>query len=297
LDEFEETPKGAWNYALSIDAKDPGKSFELLVDLDKARADASPFTPATTPVKLRATARKVPEWGLAWNGVVACDPPASPVKSTEPDERVTLVPFGALDLRLTDFPVLGESARAPARPLTFTFDKNDTTGWSWIGGGWWARGGRLRTTSTGGSPDFKALLEKGVYTNVLLEAEITPPPVGDAGVIFRVSKPSVGLDTYEGYYAGVSANSNQVIVGRADGKSWTPLKYVGRAIPVDKSTRVSVTAVGNRIEVRLNNEAKPIVSITDDLWTSGQVGVRLYTTDNDRAVSAFDNVRVTTMGL
>ena len=54
-----------------------------------------------------------------------------------------------------------------------------------------------------------------------------------------------------------------------------------------------MTARGNRIEVRLNDEAAPIISLTDDRWTSGQAGVRMYTTDNDRAVSAFDNVRVT----
>jgi hypothetical protein len=66
---------------------------------------------------------------------------------------------------------------------------------------------------------------------------------------------------------------------------------------VDKSTKVGVNAVGKRIEVRLNNEAKPIVSITDNLWSSGQVGVRLYTDDKHRAVCAFDNVRVTSMGL
>jgi hypothetical protein len=54
-----------------------------------------------------------------------------------------------------------------------------------------------------------------------------------------------------------------------------------------------VTARGSRIELRLNDEATPIISVVDDRWTSGQAGVRMYTTDNDRAVSAFDNVRVT----
>jgi hypothetical protein len=264
----------------------------LVVD-DRAQHDANPFTSATTPVKLLATARRLPEWGLAWNGVVALDPPASPVRSTEPEERITLVPFGAQDLRLTDFPVLGAPAAAISQPVTFTFDKNDTTGWSWIGGGWWAHEGSLRTTATGGAPGFKALVENVTCGDVRLEADVTPPPAGDAGVIFRVSKPSIGADAYEGYYAGVSASANQVILGRADGKSWTALKVFSRPIPAEKSTRLSVTAQGNRIEVRLNDQATPIISLTDNRWTSGQAGVRMYTTDNDRAVSAFDNVRVT----
>src|SRR5205823_5977915 len=79
--EFEQTPRSAWNYALSLDAKDPGKSVELLVDAPSdARPDTNPFAPAITPVKLTFKARKVPQWGLAWNSVVAFDPPASPVQ-------------------------------------------------------------------------------------------------------------------------------------------------------------------------------------------------------------------------
>ncbi|MGB7157953.1 MAG: hypothetical protein WBD40_07790, partial [Tepidisphaeraceae bacterium] len=109
---------------------------------------------------------------------------------------------------------------------------------------------------------------------------------------FRVSRPSIGPDAYEGYYAGISASANQVILGRADGKSWTPLKIINRLIPADKSTKLDVTAHGNRIEVRLNDDAAPIISLTDDQYTAGQAGVRMYTTDNDRAVSAFDNVRL-----
>jgi DUF1680 family protein len=302
FDEFEQLPSGAWNYALKIDETDPARSFELLVDrpnpaapVPAPAAAANPFTPETTPVKLTATARKVPEWGLGWNGVIAADPPASPVRSSQPDERVTLVPFGALDLRLTDFPVLGEpAAAAAARPLLFDFDRNDTAGWTWVGGGWWAHGGRLRTTPTGGAPGFKALVERGTFRDVRVEADVTPPPAGDAGVIFRVARPSIGADAYEGYYAGVSASGRQVVVGRADGKAWTPLKAVERAIPSDRGTKLSVTAVGNRIEVRLNGEAEPVIALTDDRWpAAGQVGVRMYTTDNDRAVSAFDDVRVT----
>jgi hypothetical protein len=292
FDEFEQTPKTAWNYALSLDPKDPGKSVELLVDA-KPAAGANPFTPETTPVKLEATARMLPNWALAWNGVAAFDPPTSPVQSSAPNERVTLVPFGAEDLRLTDFPILGERTSARSKSLTVTFDTNDTAGWSWIGGGWWAHDGQLRTAPTGGAPGFKALIENVPCGDARIEADITPPPTGDAGVIFRVHKPSIGPDAYEGYYAGVSASTNQVMLGRADGRTWTPLKAVNHSIPRDQSTKLMVTAVGTRIDVRVNDEPSPIIALTDGHWSSGQVGVRMYTTDNDRAISAFDNIRVT----
>jgi hypothetical protein len=185
-DEVEQLPKGAWNYALALDEANPAKSFELLVDVPSDR-DVNPF--ATPPVRLIATARKVPAWTLAWNGVVALDPPAGPLRSDEPDERVTLVPFGAQDLRLTDFPVLGHSPGAINTALAFNFDANETTGWSWIGGGWWAHDGTLRTSPTGGAPGFKALVEHFTCDDLRIEADITPPPIGDAGVIFRVNKP------------------------------------------------------------------------------------------------------------
>jgi Beta-L-arabinofuranosidase, GH127 len=292
FDEFEQIPKTEWNYALSIDEKNPRKSFELLVD-GSAPADISVFAPATPPVKILATARKLPKWGLAWNGVVAFDPPASPVQSDEPDERIALVPFGSAELRVTDFPVLGNPTRNIVESLSFNFDDDHSNAWSWIGGGWWTHRGKLRTTPTGGAPGFKALLEGAEYADLLVQADVTPPPVGDAGVIFRVSNPSIGADAYEGYYAGVSASSNQVMLGRADGKKWIPLKVVGHRIGADNSTTLRVTARGARIDVTLNDQAKPIISINDEKWLRGQVGVRMYTTDNDGAVSAFDNVNVT----
>jgi hypothetical protein len=292
FDEYEETPKGPWNYALALDPKDPAKSFEVITNA-RANAGENPFTLENTPVRLAATARRVPAWGLAWNGVVAADPPMSPVRSTEPDVRVTLVPFGAEDLRLTDFPVLGEPAAGQPTPaLTFDFEDDATNGWYWLGGGWWAHDGKLRTSPNGGAPGFKSLLDKYTFGDVRVEAEVTPPPTGDAGVVFRVSKPSIGPDAYEGYYAGVSASGQQVILGRADGRRWTPLKVVGHPIPAGRGTKLSVTACGGRIEVCVGDGPSPVISVSDDRWASGQVGVRMYTNDKDEAVAAFDNVRV-----
>src|SRR5262249_22694353 len=158
---------------------------------------------------------------------------------------------------------------------------------------WWVHDGKLRTTPTGGVPGFKALVEKYTYADVRIEADVTPPPTGDAGVIFRVRKPSIGADAYEGDYAGVSASGHQVRLGSADGNAWTPLKVVDRSIPAGEGTKLSIVAQGGSIEVRVNGETTPVISVSDDRWASGQVGVRMYTTDNDRAVSAFDNVRVT----
>jgi hypothetical protein len=290
--ETEEIPASVWNYALSLQSHPPAGDIELLKDATPAAGD-NPFTPSTTPVKLQATARPLPQWDLAWNGVTAAEPPGSPAPANTSDARVTLIPFGAEDLRVTNFPVVGQSPDPIAHPLVFKFDQNEATGWTFIGGDWWAHDGQLRTTNTGGAPGFKALLESVACGDLRIDADVTPPPTGDAGVIFRVNKPSIGPDAYEGYYAGVSASGNQVILGSADGRSWTPLKIVSRPIAADHSTKLSVTAVGNRIEVRVNDEVQPTISFSDSRWTSGQIGLRMYTIDNDHAVSAFGNVGIT----
>ena len=290
FDEYEQTPKNGWNYALAL-ASDPSKAFEARTN-EKAGPNDNPFNASTTPIKLIATARKLPGWHLAWNHLTASDPPPSPVQSSEPEERMTLVPFGSEDLRLTDLPVLGKPRAAVLQPLVFTFDRNDTAGWSWIGGGWFARDGQLRTTPGGGAPGAKVLVENVVCANVRCDADVTPPAVGDAGIIFRVCNPSIGADAYQGYYAGISASSGQVVFGSADGKSWTLLKSAKRNIPVDKSTKLTVTANGDRIEIRLNSEPLTVISATDDHYSAGEVGLRVYSTDADRSVSAFDNIRI-----
>lgn len=292
FDEFEQTPKTPWNYALALDKPITVDSSASAAPVERS-VRANPFDPRWTPVRLKATARKLPGWTLAWNGVVAFDPPSSPVRSDEPDEQITLVPFGAQDLRLTDFPVLGLPTPLLSKPIAFTFDGDDTAGWSWIAGGWWAHDGQLHTTNTDGIPGFKALIENTTCSDLRIEADVTPPPTGDAGVIFRVNKPSIGPDAYQGYYAGVSASARQVILGKADGKTWTVLKIVDHPIAADKPTELSVTAKGSRIDVYVAGADEPVIDVTDGTYGDGQMGMRMYTTDRERSTSSFDNVRVT----
>ena len=48
--------------------------------------------------------RVLDSWGLEHNA--AATPPQSPVKSSNPMETITLIPFGSTDLRIAEFPVL-----------------------------------------------------------------------------------------------------------------------------------------------------------------------------------------------
>lgn len=98
--DWEVYPTTPWNYGLIIDPNDINKSVEVI---EKPIGDY-PFSPTGAPVELRVKARRIPDWTLI-NGS-AGPLPVSPVISHEPEETVTLIPYGAAKLRITAFPQL-----------------------------------------------------------------------------------------------------------------------------------------------------------------------------------------------
>lgn len=289
--EFEQKPKTPWNYALVLDEK--GQLSGVRAGAREAKAGGNPF--AESPIELTALGRKVDGWTLAWNGVAAFDPPASPVGTDHPAERITLVPYGTQDLRLASFPVAGTPSGPLSKTLNFDFAASDTSAFCTYGGGWWVHDGKLLTSHMGGgTPDYKAVVESAVCSDVEIQAEVTPPSSGDAGIIFRVTNPSVGSDAYQGYYAGVNSAGTQIILGKADGRKWMPLLIVDRTVAANKGKAVvlKISAKGNRIEVRTDDHAAPVIAVIDESWKSGQVGFRIYTHDHEEAVAAFDNLSI-----
>jgi hypothetical protein len=107
--EWEVFPDSPWNYGLVFDAQNPASSFKLIHTAGPLAAQ--PFTPETAPIKLEATGRRIPNWQMDGNNVVGKLQP-SPVKSDQPDEKITLIPMGAARLRLTMFPVIGSGSGA-----------------------------------------------------------------------------------------------------------------------------------------------------------------------------------------
>ena len=87
----------AWNYGLALDAG------TLAFTASTGTLPANPFTPDTTPVRISAPARRIPEWQADGQHVV---PPLQdgPARSTSPVETVTLIPMGAARLRISAFP-------------------------------------------------------------------------------------------------------------------------------------------------------------------------------------------------
>ncbi|WP_086726407.1 beta-L-arabinofuranosidase domain-containing protein [Streptomyces carpinensis] len=106
--EYEVRPSSPWNYALELDQQDPARSFT--VERTRARA-ANPFTHSGTPVLMRAKGRRLTGWVSDDQDVVA-PLQQSPARTTEPVERLTLIPAAAARLRITSFPTASTSGKA-----------------------------------------------------------------------------------------------------------------------------------------------------------------------------------------
>lgn len=100
--DWEVHPTTPWNYGLLIDPARPDQS--VVVTEKKIRE--YPFTPDGAPVEITLKGRRVPQWTLV-NGSAGPLPP-SPVHSREPDQTLTLIPYGAAKLRITAFPLIAQ---------------------------------------------------------------------------------------------------------------------------------------------------------------------------------------------
>lgn len=182
------------------------------------------------------------------------------------------------------------------------FADGNSLGWKTYGGSWSAGGGSYLA---GGSPGGKALLDTA-FADFTYDADVTVGPgsgaagsgdarnleagSGDAGLLFRATRPAVGVDSYAGYYAGIGP-AGEVVLGRADDGAWTPLDSAQLPLPSGSDHHLRVAAVGSTIKVYVDDMTTPTISVTDDTYRVGANGVRVFNT-----AAAFDNVSVDKAG-
>lgn len=102
----------------------------------------------------------------------------------------------------------------------------------------------------------------------------------DGGVLFRTTAASVGYDSQRGYFAGLVPRRGTVVLGKMDGQSWHHLAdaEVDIDIDVDQPQTLRVRAVGDKMEVFVNGQPVPSISVRDSQFARGSVGIRVVDT-------------------
>jgi len=289
--EYQVLPLTAWNYGLEINQSDLENSFEVV---KTGTMPANPFEKATAPITLKVNAKKIPEWGYIHGDMFACDPPYGPIESTQPTETVTLVPFGSGSIRLTCIPLIGTPVFTTESFQEDFNHSSNTIGWVHYNGSFIVDNGELLATNIEGwyrgskSVQTATNFSDFVYDSKVKVVGRDKDGNGDSGVIFRVgSKLAFGDDDYSGYYAGISASTNEVVLGKADG-NWTSLRTVPMNISENTWYQVRVEAKGTSIKVYVDDMNTPKISHTDRSFSSGSIGVRSYNT-----ITRWDDISVT----
>ena len=100
--DWEVFPSTPWNYGLAVDLNNPAASFTV----EEHPVTKQPFSLENAPVVLHAKGRRLPDWEIEESSAGTL--PVSPVSTKQPEESLTLIPYGAAKLRITAFPYLAE---------------------------------------------------------------------------------------------------------------------------------------------------------------------------------------------
>jgi hypothetical protein len=290
FDEFEIRATTPWNYALQLDPQNPAAS---LTFTNFGPTPLDPFDRGQASVGLIAQARRLPEWTIGWRGTQAFEPPISPVASDSPLETVTLTPFGSQHLRVSWFPYLGTPSPV-AGSFSEPFDLSWCRRWTTFGGNWSARNGVLSTVP-GSADGAKAIAMATAFTNFVYEADVRVGRAGNAGLIFRVSKPDIGADAYCGYYAGINSQGSQLELGYAD-NGWHELKSVPMTFKANQFYQLKIRALGTLLQVFVKGSYEPAMEVSDDHFSSGMIGVRDYCQDPKESISSYSNLAASELG-
>jgi hypothetical protein len=98
----------------------------------------------------------------------------------------------------------------------------------------------------------------------------------DAGLLFRVTRPSVGFDAQSGYFAGLIPRDKVVVLGKTDGTRWTEISRA--PVPFDPKAELKFGVAASGPEIKISLDGKTILTAKDTTYPSGSVGLRVVDT-------------------
>lgn len=158
-------------------------------------------------------------------------------------------------------------------------------GWQPIGGRWSEHDG-IFSNATYGRGDM-LIAQHSDRSNYSISADLrfdllfTETHYGDAGLVIRTTNPEQGVDSYQGYYAGIRPDQQTVVLGRAS-YDWHQLKTARLSAPISVGEwyHISISAQGCRLTVTVMPEsggpATEVQHEETECLKSGAAGLRSF---------------------
>ena len=115
------------------------------------------------------------------------------------------------------------------------------------------------------------------WTDYVVEADLKWCMEG--GILFRVTDPAPGIDTFGGYFVGY--DSAWAFFGMDNNDAWMTVTEAGPDAPSAAATPYAdemhwkLVVKGNTATLYIDDMETPYMSMTDDTYTAGGVGIRV----------------------
>lgn len=175
----------------------------------------------------------------------------------------------------------GGTTNTSISPYLAPFASGSVVGWANYGGNWVVSPSNETYADTISGPGDKSVYGSTSWGNYTLQSDVQINSGTQAGLIVRVSNPSVGADSLNGYYAGLNTNGT-LVLGKENG-SWQQLALGN--LPGGTATNtwyhMTVQAIGNQLTATVTGLGNSVgasddvtVSTSDSSFGTGAIGIR-----------------------